>query len=71
MNDTRHTDVLRCPTCDSYAPHLHPAVQHEGEVHTCIDAFHLQDTPMNRRWIPTVRAEIARREALTDDKETS
>jgi hypothetical protein len=37
----------RCPRCDSPAPHLHPAVQHEGEVQPCSDAFHLQPTPEN------------------------
>ena len=30
----------RCPTCQSPAPHLHPALQHEGEVERCKDAFH-------------------------------
>ena len=30
----------RCPTCDSPAPHLHPAVQHEGEVQPCKDHWH-------------------------------
>jgi len=38
----------RCPRCNSPAPHLHPAVQFEGEVGTCIDDFHLQATPSNR-----------------------
>lgn len=36
-----------CPICKSTAPHLHPAVQHEGEVEVCIDDFHLRDTPQN------------------------
>lgn len=36
-----------CPTCGSHAPHLHPAVQHEGEVQPCGDAFHLTVTPEN------------------------
>lgn len=30
----------RCPRCDSPAPHLHPAMQHEGEVQPCSDAWH-------------------------------
>lgn len=38
----------RCPQCDSPAPHLHPAVQYEGEVSTCTDEFHLTPTPSNR-----------------------
>lgn len=37
----------RCPTCDSTAPHLHPAVQNEGEVQPCRDAFHERVTPQN------------------------
>ena len=38
----------KCPTCDSPAPHLHPAVQYEGEVQLCRDAWHLQITNQNR-----------------------
>ena len=30
----------RCPRCDSPAPHLHPAMRHEGEVQPCSDAWH-------------------------------
>lgn len=46
----------RCPTCDSPAPHLHPSVQHEGEVETCPDAFHLRETNQNQpEWIELVR----------------
>jgi|HubBroStandDraft_1064217.scaffolds.fasta_scaffold08733_6 hypothetical protein len=36
-----------CKTCGSKQPHLHPAVQVEGEVEVCPDEFHLQPTPMN------------------------
>jgi hypothetical protein len=32
--------MTNCPTCDSPAPNLHPAVQHEGEVQGCDDDFH-------------------------------
>lgn len=41
------TTSSRCPTCNSPAPHLHPAVQFEGEVSVCIDEFHLRETPQN------------------------
>lgn len=30
----------RCPTCDSPQPHLHPAVQSEGEVQPCRNPWH-------------------------------
>jgi hypothetical protein len=54
---------MKCPTCTSPAPHLHPAVQSEGEVHTCHDAFHLQETPQNRpEYRQLVHEAIARRQ---------
>jgi hypothetical protein len=37
----------RCPTCNSNRPHMHPAVQHEGEVEICTDDFHLTPTSQN------------------------
>lgn len=32
----------RCPRCNSPEPHLHPAVQFEGEVQPCNDSWHGQ-----------------------------
>lgn len=40
---------MRCPKCNSPAPHLHPAVQFEGEVEVCVDDFHLQITAQNTK----------------------
>ncbi len=37
----------RCPTCNSPQPHLHPAVQFEGEVQPCADDYHRTVTPSN------------------------
>jgi hypothetical protein len=37
----------KCTTCDSPAPHLHPAIQHEGEVFVCSDRFHCEVTAQN------------------------
>lgn len=37
-----------CPKCGSNAPHLHPAVQVEGEVELCTDDYHLIRTNQNR-----------------------
>lgn len=45
-----------CPRCGSPKPHLHPAVQVEGEVQVCPDDFHLTATPQNRpEYIEAVR----------------
>lgn len=33
-----------CPTCDSPARHLHPAMQHGGEVQPCRDPWHTPAT---------------------------
>jgi hypothetical protein len=61
-------EVLRaedeCPTCGSPAPHLHPAVQCEGEVETCPDAFHLTPTNQNSpEYIARVHAKRSLRTA--------
>lgn len=39
----------RCPTCDSPSPSRHPAVQFEGEVELCNDAWHVPAADAIRR----------------------
>lgn len=41
------SSASKCPTCNSPAPHLHPAMQFEGEVQPCRDIWHLTVTPQN------------------------
>lgn len=41
------TNSERCPRCDSPQPHLHPAVQFEGEVQECPHEFHQRVTNQN------------------------
>jgi len=54
----------RCPNCDSPAPHLHPAVQSEGEVEICTHDFHLTPTPQNTaEYIEGVHAKRQRQRA--------
>lgn len=38
---------MPCKKCESPQPHLHPAVQFEGEVAICSDEFHLRPTTQN------------------------
>lgn len=55
--------MKKCPTCQSPKPNLHPAVQFEGEVHTCIDDFHLTPTNQNTaKYIAMVHEERQRRQ---------
>jgi len=41
--------MSRCPTCNSPQPHLHPAVQFEGEVQPCAHEYHRTITPSNTK----------------------
>lgn len=53
----------KCPTCESTAPHLHPALAFEGEIEVCADTFHLTPTPQNRpAYIEAVKAKRAEQE---------
>ena len=64
--DMRKDDVMtkKCPHCESPAPHLHPAVQLEGEVEVCAHDFHLVETPQNMpAYIAAVHAKRARQES--------
>ena len=55
--------MTNCPRCTSPHPHLHPAVQFEGEVETCTHDFHLRPTNQNRQQhIATVLAKRAAQE---------
>ncbi len=39
----------RCPTCESPDPKLHPAMQWEGEVQPCRDAWHIPSEHERRK----------------------
>lgn len=58
---------MKCPKCDSPAPHLHPAVSVEGEVELCVDDFHLSQTASNK---PNYIAAVLDKRALAP-KETA
>lgn len=41
--------MRKCPRCESPAPHLHPAIQFDGEVQPCTHKYHKQITPENTK----------------------
>ena len=41
------TTTKKCPKCNSPSPHLHPAMQFEGEVQPCDNDYHRIVTPEN------------------------
>lgn len=55
-----------CPRCGSKAPHLHPAMQFEGEVEICTHDFHLQKTPQNT---PQYRAGVLKKRAEMNERD--
>jgi len=62
----------RCSSCDSPAPHLHPAMQFEGEVEVCADDFHLAETPQNTsQYIEAVREKQKAKRGCSNSCETN
>ena len=56
--------MSECPECKSTKPHLHPAMQHEGEVELCTNSFHLRKTNQNtQEYINAVLEKIKLKEA--------
>lgn len=49
----------RCPRCTSPEPHLHPAMQFEGEVQPCLHPWH-ESTERGREAMARLPAELRR-----------
>lgn len=43
------TPTKQCPKCSSPQRHLHPSLQHEGEVSLCDDPYHRLVTSENTK----------------------
>ena len=55
MTDARPRN---CPTCESPQPHLHPAMQFEGEVQPCKDLWHQYQPDARRGWLKEELEEV-------------
>lgn len=60
--------MTNCPRCKSPSPHMHPAVQFEGEVETCPHEFHL--TPTNQNTQAYIDLVLAKRAAVSAAERT-
>ena len=50
---------MKCPTCTSPDPKRHPAMQFEGEISLCEDAFHVPTAANIRQRDADLRARLS------------
>lgn len=59
VNMEKQETSSRCPTCNSPKPQLHPAVQFEGEVQICKDAWHTSPRTVLNKMISRIERDVA------------